>query len=502
MLSCMQEADLASSSVTSPESRRTGAGVAGAAALLFALSAAVLIMEILAARLLAPVVGLSLETYTAIIGVVLAGIAAGHALGGILADRYPASWVLGPCVVVGGIGAMLTVPTVGLFGTAPGSDAVGAAVVIAFAGFFLPTASLSAAGPIVTKSRLRQLHSAGHVVGYLSAASTAGALVGTFAAGFVLVGAVPTSRSLYVLGAVTTALGVALVGAGRVARRALHAMVALVVLAGVVAAAPDACDRETKYYCVQVRHSHREPAARVLRLDRLVQGYSDLQRPDRLGFRYQRVIARAIEGARPTGPVRALHVGGGAFAMPRYLAATRAGTTSRVLEIDPALDEVAVAELGLAPGSVEVRNGDGRTLLARERSNAYDVVINDTLGSLDPPWHLTTVETARTIRRLLRPGGVLAVNAVDAGDLRFARAETATLREVFDFVAVVRPPASLRETPANIVLVASNSPLRLRVNPDDGEVLSSAATESFAAGATVLVDDFAPIEKLAARGRS
>jgi xanthine/uracil permease len=53
-----------------------------AAALVFLSSAAVLVLEILAARLMAPYVGVTLEVYTAIIGVVLAGIAVGSWLGG------------------------------------------------------------------------------------------------------------------------------------------------------------------------------------------------------------------------------------------------------------------------------------------------------------------------------------------------------------------------------------------------------------------------------------
>src|SRR5690242_2683715 len=61
-------------------------GVA-AAALVFVAAGAVLMLEILAVRLLAPYVGLTLETTTSIIGAALAGIAVGAAVGGYLADR-------------------------------------------------------------------------------------------------------------------------------------------------------------------------------------------------------------------------------------------------------------------------------------------------------------------------------------------------------------------------------------------------------------------------------
>ena len=58
-----------------------------AAARVFTSSGAVLALEILAGRLLAPYVGVTLESYTGIIGVILAGIAVGSWLGGKVADR-------------------------------------------------------------------------------------------------------------------------------------------------------------------------------------------------------------------------------------------------------------------------------------------------------------------------------------------------------------------------------------------------------------------------------
>ena len=83
-----------------------------AALLVFFCSGCVLVLEILAGRLLAPYVGISLETYTSIIGTVLAGIAAGTWIGGKLADRIDPRRLLGPTVALGGMLAMFTVPVV------------------------------------------------------------------------------------------------------------------------------------------------------------------------------------------------------------------------------------------------------------------------------------------------------------------------------------------------------------------------------------------------------
>src|SRR4051812_33015942 len=62
---------------------RTAAYGAG----IFVSAAGGLVLEIAAGRLLAPYVGMSLYTWTAIIAVVLAGFSLGHIAGGRLADR-------------------------------------------------------------------------------------------------------------------------------------------------------------------------------------------------------------------------------------------------------------------------------------------------------------------------------------------------------------------------------------------------------------------------------
>ena len=93
-------------------------------------SAAVLVLEVLVTRLVAPFVGLTLETYTASIGVALAAIAAGAALGGRLADVLdPRRW-LGPATALGGGLLLLARPTVfgigSTFGVGPGASSFSA----------------------------------------------------------------------------------------------------------------------------------------------------------------------------------------------------------------------------------------------------------------------------------------------------------------------------------------------------------------------------------------
>ncbi len=57
--------------------------------IVFVSSGCIMILELVAGRIVAPYVGVSLYTWTGIIGVVLAGISLGNYLGGWLADRRP-----------------------------------------------------------------------------------------------------------------------------------------------------------------------------------------------------------------------------------------------------------------------------------------------------------------------------------------------------------------------------------------------------------------------------
>ena len=87
-----------------------------AGVVVFGASAAVLVLEILAGRLLAPYVGVTLESFTGIIGTVLAGIAAGAWFGGRLSDRKDPRTLLGPMLVIGGVLAFLSIPVVDYLG--------------------------------------------------------------------------------------------------------------------------------------------------------------------------------------------------------------------------------------------------------------------------------------------------------------------------------------------------------------------------------------------------
>ena len=184
----------------------TGLGPVAAGALVFGASAAVLVVELTALRLLAPYLGLTLETSTLVIGMALTAIALGAWAGGQAADRMPPRRALGPLLAGSGIAVALMPFLVRGAGEAAGASG---ALLMAMVAILVPGALLSAVPPMVTKLRLTDLAETGTVVGRLSGLGTVGAIVGTVLTGYVFIAAIPVSTVLVGLGILLVAAAVA-----------------------------------------------------------------------------------------------------------------------------------------------------------------------------------------------------------------------------------------------------------------------------------------------------
>ena len=464
---------------------------------------------------MAPYVGVSLMTYTGIIAAILTGIALGAWIGGRAADAVGPLPLLGPSFVLGGVAAMASVPIVGAVGPVGLGDGFVAIVTLATVAFVAPAAILSAVGPMIVRATLTDLATSGSIVGRLSAMGTVGAVTGTLLTGFVLLGLFPTRVLIVGVGALLVVIGLALTVALRRRGAPLTGAVALaaVALGGFALAGPSPCDTESAYYCIAVVDDVDDPDGRTLVLDRLRHAHVELNDATEVQFGYIRRFADASGPYldRLERPVDILHVGGGGFTFPRYLEATRQVTSQTVLELDPRVFEVAQEQLGFVPSdAIEVVVGDARRSIERLPDDRFDLVVGDAFGGLAVPWHLTTTEFNEEILRVLRPSGMYVMNLIDYPPLGFVRAEAATAAETFKHIAVIAASTTLGgQGGGNVVLVASGEPLDVvTVRARMGEWGESAETTilvdpadvaAFVDEATVLTDDFAPVDQLLSR---
>jgi MFS family permease len=465
--------------------------------------AAILVVETLATRLVAPYVGLTLESTTAVIGVALAGIAAGASLGGRWADVLPPRRVAAGALAVGGLGVLAVRPLVRVLGPALGPGPM-AAIVLVAASTLVSVTALAMVTPAITRARIAQVEGSGAVIGGLSAAGTVGSLAGVFLTGFVLVSLLPMALILLVTAVVCLALAVL---TAVPAPRAVTGMgVTAAVLATAVVGVPGRCDVDTVYYCASVRADGTDPDVRVLVLDDLDHSAVNLADPAQLRFAYTRRFADAIDATFAPGvPVSAVHVGGGGFTMPRWLATTRPGSVSTVLEVDEGVVELGRRELGVGaiPG-LDVRIGDARNLLSALPAASADVVVGDAFGARSVPWHLATTEFVADVHRVLRQDGVYVLNVIDRDPWGLLAAEVATVAHKFPYVAVLARPEQLAPGGGgNAVIVASDLPIDVEalaqlaaVRGEPGSVLDTGAARRFAGDAPVLTDDWAPVDQL------
>jgi spermidine synthase len=204
------------------------------------------------------------------------------------------------------------------------------------------------------------------------------------------------------------------------------------------------------------------PDSWELAIDGTPQSHVDLADPTHLEFEYVRRIGHVLDlAAGPGVALDVVHLGGGALTLPRYVAVTRPGSRQRVVEVDQALTDLVRSSLPLPrTARVRVRADDARAGLATLRDASADVVVVDVFAGARTPAHLTTVEFATDVARVLRPGGVTAWNVSDGPPLRFVRAEAATLAAVFAHVALLAEPGTLRGRRfGNTVAVASDAAL-------------------------------------------
>ena len=171
-----------------------------------------------------------------------------------------------------------------------------------------------------------------------------------------------------------------------------------------------------------VERDRRRPTGRLLLQDDMEASYVDLADPRHLEFDYMRWMRLVLRAA---GARRVRHIGGGACALPRALAAEDPASRQEVCEIDPAVLDFARAHLGLRrmPG-LRVRVAEGRAFLTGQADRTFDAVVLDAYKGARIPAGLITREA---LAEMARVAPVVLVNVVDrrSGPVRRAVAAAA-----------------------------------------------------------------------------
>jgi spermidine synthase len=243
------------------------------------------------------------------------------------------------------------------------------------------------------------------------------------------------------------------------------------------------------------------PGSFTLVVDGTPQSHVNLDDPAELFFEYIQRMGHVIDQIGTSGqPITAVHLGAGAFTLPRYIEATRPGSRQQVVEIESDLVDFVRKELPWSPrAQIKVRHGDAREVLAKFPAGlrgSVDLLVVDIFSGARTPAHVTSLEFYTEAVSLLSDDGIVLVNVADGPGLAFAKAATSTLASVVADVALLAETQILKGRRfGNVVLVGSRSPLPLewmpRIlagGPHPAKVVAGDELRAFIAGAPVVTD--------------
>ncbi len=479
----------------------------------FICGALVMIYEVVGSRIVSPFIGTSTYVWTSLIGVILASLSLGYWLGGRLADRRPDVRVLAAVIFIAGGLVSVTILTKEIVLTGVASLPAGLEIRSILAAVFLFAPASIALGfvtPYAVKLKMSSLDDAGKTVGRLYALSTVGSIVGTFAAGFVLIPFVGSVRTLYLIAASLISLSVLL---APFAIRPSSFIVLMLLGLGIggsefsryyMLRTAGLRDVDTEYSRVQIFQSTDTKTGRPIRAmatdPYFVQSVIYLD-GDELFAEYT-AYYHLLRYFRPDF-AKTLMIGGAGYSFPQDYLRTYPNAVIDVVEIDPGMTKIAREHFRLQDNErLNIVHEDGRVFLNRATTGSYDAVLMDAFGSLfSVPYQITTIEAVRNIDRVLDEDGIVIFNVGSAirGDAcGFLRAEMATYKAVFPHVLLFKVNADYTdEQVQNVMIVACKSTCDVGGGTGDAEIsrmLEHRYLGDLPLTLPILTDDLAPVE--------
>ena len=471
--------------------------------------AAIMIVEILGAKMLAPYFGTSHFVWTAQIAVTMVALAAGYYAGGRLVGSSARLGRLYGAIVIAAaylaVAVALREWVAYLFLLLP--LAAGSLLASVFL-FFAPLSLLAMTGPFLVRVLTSSVNEVGRNVGRLTSISTIGSFVGTLAIGYVLIPLLPNSATMYSTAALLAAVGVGYFLFWR-RRASTLTSCAVIVAIGLAAGAwgtsgeavrnPSFAEiyrGNSNFGLLQVLQQKDRPY-RYFLTDYLIQNTYDVTQERSLSmFTY---LLQGLARAYAPKLERVLCIGMGVGIVPRELA--RKGIAVDVVEINPAVVPVAQRFFDLDTKAFRLFIADGRQFL-NSATERYDAIIMDAFNGDSSPSHLMTREAFMAVRRALKPEGVLVMNSfadLDHPDDFVAASLIKTLHSVFPSVRVhgVRAGNTLYVASPRAELSFLHSPDFSDIHPDALAEVREAFSRLWdldPGAGIVLTDDYNPVD--------
>lgn len=469
----------------------------------------VLTYEVVWARILWPYYGTSSFVWTAMIGIILASLSVGYALGGKLADKKNArKEILSDIIFFAWISVALTyiirLPLLEFLNTTIQSIRFWS--VIAATILFLPASVfLGMVSPYAVKLRISGESHSGTIIWNMSALWTIGSILWTFITGFYLIPSFWVSILLASIPVILIILCLLIAPHHHKYTKFWILFVLLLYIGFWKNASANPLiiyETDTEYSHIQVlegmNYKYNE-RVRMLKIN--VENHSSISLDsDRLINQYSEYY-HLVRHFMPWFQ-HALMIGWAWYSFPKEYLKKYPWKTMDVVEIDPGVTEIAKKYFFLQDNPrLKIFHEDARVYLNRTNTK-YDVIFWDAFTSwFSVPYQLTTKEAIQKQFDVLTDSGIVILNlasSLDGDTWQFLRSEYFTFKEVFPqvylFPTVNRENGKLMQ---NIILIALKSHDVPKFISDDkklGALLQTVLTWSITDDLPRITDDFAPVD--------
>ena len=485
----------------------------------FISGAAVMVIEILGGRIIAPYYGSSTYVWSALISVILASLALGYYVGGQLADISPSVRRLSLILLVSALMVFL-IPFVKqqvFLMSLPMGVYLGSIfaplILLSLPGIFLGMVS-----PYTVKIAAKHLENLGTIAGDLYALSTVGSIAGTFATGFILIPNFRISSIFFgialVLALTSSYLYVKNTSSIKLGRQTVFSilLISLILVSLATYTTSYPVDKKllhveyTPYNQIMVLEDENN---RYLSLDGSAEGAI---RFDTNYSLYEYANYFEIPFLMRSEIKDVLVAGEGAGVGPRQIKANHPGTHVTVSEINPRVHEIAKEYFMVDDSEIDVRRVGIRSFI-QSTNETYDYVILDAYnGFFTIPFHILTLEFFHGIKGILNPDGIVLMNIItppEGSKSHLFRCVLKTVAEEFKYIRIY-PTEGDDTSVQNVILIASNTPLgdeqSLYDKANDTVVLSKAyithmldkqlLTPIDYSDGILLTDDYSPVNYL------
>ncbi len=469
----------------------------------------VMIFELLGSRIVGPYIWNSLFVWTSLIAIILWALSLWYFYGWKISDKKADLESISFILLLSSFSIFLLLVSKDFFLSAIShniTDIRFSSSIIALVLFSPTSFLLGMLSPIVTKMRLIDMKTSWWVVGKMGSIGTIWSIIGTLAAGFILIPLFWVTTLMVLLSLSMMLLSLLCEHKKYVFLQIIMCLCLILLLGNNYTQAH--ADAQNNIYIYDTPYSHIQVSERLekntwrnirdLKIDKVTHAgmYTDSTALVYDYTKYYHLFNILVPEAK-----NILMLGWAAYSFPKSFIQTYTDKHLDVVEIDSRITDIARKHFRLKDHSdLSIYHQDARVFL-NTTWEKYDAILGDAFGSFfSIPYQLTTLEVAQKKYDLLSENGIVILNTVASlwwDNSSFLMAEYKTYSQVFPEVFVIPVTSENTNMRQNIMLVALKNPennIFTSLNNEYAEYLEKKRYLNISEDTDILTDDYAPVD--------